>query len=70
MNAKKWVFEFLDTLQKGDRITGYAMMRLLLDQTGIMRYPATVLRHLRAWRQHTGTDIICISKPRSLYEVQ
>ncbi len=69
MNAKEFVFTELDCMNKGARFTGHALMQLYLQRTGDMHYPSTFLRHVRSYREHTGTDIRCISKPKSLYQV-
>ncbi len=69
MNAKEFVLTELDCMNNGDRFTGYALMKLYLQRTGIMHYPATFLRYLREYRDHTGRNIQCISKPKSLYEI-
>ena len=69
MNAKQFVFNELDCLNIGDRVTGHALMQLYLQTTGIMHYPATFLRHVRKYRGHTGADIQCIDKPKSLYQI-
>ena len=69
MNAKQFVFNELDCMNTGDRFTGHALMQLYLQTTGIMHYPATFLRHVREYRGHTGADIQCIDKPKSLYEI-
>ena len=69
MNAKQFVFNELDYMTTGDRFTGHALMKLYLQTTGIMHYPATFLRYVREYRGHTGVDIQCIDKPKSLYEI-
>ena len=69
MNAKQFVFNELDCMNTGDRFTGHALMQLYLQTTGIMHYPSTFLRHVREYREHTGADIQCIDKPKSLYEI-
>ena len=69
MNAKQFVFNELDCMNKGNRFTGYSLMQLYLQKTGIMHYPSTFLRHVREYRGHTGVVIPCIDKPKSLYEI-
>ena len=69
MNAKQFVFTELDCKNTGDRFTGHALMQLYLQRTGDMHYPSTFLRYVRSYREHTGIDIQCIDKPKSLYEI-
>ena len=69
MNAKQWTFQFLDDLNKGDKFTGYSLMKMCFDAIFILHYPSTYLRYLREYREHTGVDIQCIDKPKSLYEI-
>lgn len=69
MNAKEWTFQYLDSLDIGDRFTGYALMQACSNGIYILHYPATFLRYVREYRDHTGRNIQCISKPKSLYEV-
>ncbi len=69
MNAKEWTFQYLHYLEIGDRFTGYALMQMCNTAINALHYPATYLRYVREYRDHTGRDIRCISKPKSLYEV-
>lgn len=69
MNAKKWTFDFLDTLEPGNKFTSIALMQLCLQKTGEMHLPSTYLRYMREYRNVTGRDIPCIAKQESLYEV-
>ena len=69
MNAKEWTFQYLDSLEIGGRFTGYALMQMCSAAIDVLHYPATYLRYVREYRDHTGRDIVCISKPKSLYEV-
>ena len=69
MNAKQFVFNELDCKNAGYRFTGYDLMRLYYEIYGNIHYPSTFLRHVREYRRHTGVDIQCIDKPKSLYEI-
>lgn len=69
MNAKEATFLLLDRMKEGETFTGASLAIKVRDKTGNMYYAATVLRHVREYRQRTGRRIVNIDNNKSKYEV-
>ena len=72
MNAKKATFEILDhyALEPRRRFSGYGITRQVMEYTGDIHYPATILRYMREWRRDPANKPVKnVDKKKSLYEV-
>lgn len=68
MSVTKIVYNFLDNLEDGFVISGWALTNEINSRSGRNTYPSTLLGYCRAYCDIVGGDWECLDNQKSIYK--